>query len=126
MKQTLLTFLFAMFLTFGFSQGRGDCVGCGEAPGYTTFQNASNSQIASAAMQLMVYPNPATNYIMLKNSTGVQEIRIFNLIGRQVTSFTGVETGQTYPVTELPNGMYLVQLIDSGNKIMSTHRMNKR
>ena len=76
--------------------------------------------------ELLVYPNPATNFIMLKNSTGVQEVRIFNLIGRQVTNFTDISQGQSYPVADLPNGMYLVQLIDANNDIMSTHRMNKR
>ena len=117
MKQFLLTFLFAMTLTVGFSQ-RNDCFNC--------FGTSDYNPIASAAKQLMVYPNPATNFIMLKNSTGVKEVRIFNLIGRQVTNFTDVTKGQSYPVADLPNGMYLVQLIDANNDIMSTHRMNKR
>ncbi|MGK0365002.1 MAG: hypothetical protein ACI85O_002063 [Saprospiraceae bacterium] len=123
MKQFLLIFLFAMFLTAGFSQ-IGDCRDCFGDPDKT--YNTGHGQIASAAKQLMVYPNPATNFIMLKNSTGVREVRIFNLIGRQVTSFIVLEKGQSYPVADLPNGMYLVQLIDSNNDIMSTHRMNKR
>ena len=123
MKQTLLTFLFVMFLTIGFSQ-MGDCRNCFSDPDQT--YDTGHGQIASAAKQLMVYPNPATNFIMLKNSTGVKEVRIFNLIGRQVTNFTDVAKGQSYPVVDLPNGMYLVQLIDSNNDIMSTHRMNKR
>jgi len=123
MKQTLLTFLFAMFLTVGFSQ-MGDCTNCFGTPDHSF--NTTYKPIASAAKQLMVYPNPATNFIMLKNSTGVKEVRIFNLIGRQVASFTDVAKGQSYPVADLPNGMYLVQLIDVSNDIMSTHRMNKR
>ena len=117
MKQFLLTFLFAMTLSLGFSQ-RVDCFNCFETTGY--------NPIAYSAKQLMVYPNPATNFIMLKNSTGVKELRIFNLIGRQVANFTNVAKGQSYPVADLPNGMYLVQLIDTNNDIMSTHRMNKR
>ena len=123
MKQILLTFFFSMFLTVGFSQSF-DCQNCFGTPDKT--YSASNHQIAYAAKQLMVYPNPATNFIMLKNSTGVKEVRIFNLIGRQVANFTDIEKGQSYPVANLPNGMYLVQLIDASNDIMSTHRMNKR
>ncbi len=123
MKQFLLTFLFAMFLTAGFAQDRDHkfCFGDPDAT-YTP----APSQFAFSAKQLMVYPNPATNFIMLKNSTGVKEVRIFNLIGRQVANFLDVEKGQSYPVADLPNGMYLVQLIDESNDIMSTHRMNKR
>ncbi len=123
MKQFLLTFLFAMSLTLGFSQ-MGDCQNCFGSLDKT--YSANNNQIAYAAKQLMVYPNPATNFIMLKNSAGVKEVRVFNLIGRQVTNFTDITTGQSYPVSALPNGMYLVQLIDANNDIMSTHRMNKR
>ena len=117
MKQVLLTFLFSMTLMIGFSQ-RGECFNCFDTPEY--------NPIAFGAKQLMVYPNPATNFIMLKNSTGVKEVRIFNLIGRQVSNFTDVTKEQSYPVGDLPNGMYLVQLIDMNNDIMSTHRMNKR
>lgn len=123
MKQFLLTFLFAMFLTLGFSQDR-DHKYCFGDPDNT--YNPVPSRFASAAKQLMVYPNPATNFIMLKNTTGVNEVRIFNLIGRQVINFMNVEKGQSFPVADLPNGMYLVQLIDTNNDIISTHRMNKR
>lgn len=123
MKQFLLTFLFAITLTAGFSQ-RENCQNC--LGSQDQIYNTEYRPIASAAKQLMVYPNPATNFIMLKNSKGVKEVRIFNLIGRQVTNFTDVATGQSYPVADLPSGMYLVQLIDNNNDVMSTHRMNKR
>ncbi len=121
MKQFLLTFLFAMFLSVGFSQSLLNCL---DNPDDTHFPSYRSS--ASSTAQLTIYPNPATNFIMLKNSTGVNELRIFNLIGRQVVNFTSVEKGQSFPVADLPNGMYLVQLIDVNNDIISTHRMNKR
>ena len=121
MKQFLLTFLFAMFISVGFSQNLLNCLENPDDIHHPSYRNTS-----SLTKQLTIYPNPATNFIMLKNSTDVNEVRIFNLIGRQVTNFTSVEKGQSFPVANLPNGMYLVQLIDVNNDIISTHRMNKR
>lgn len=123
MKQILLSFLFSLFLTVGFSQMNysDTCYNCGNSYSVNT-----SSLFASADRQLAVYPNPATDFIMLKNSVGVREVKIFNLIGRQVKSFDSIAKGNTYPVADLPNGMYLVQLINNQGDVMITHRMNKR
>ena len=123
MKQILLSFFFSLCLTAAFAQNRDACYNCF---GDSDFFSSPSNELAYSAKQLMVYPNPASEYIMLKNSSGVQEVHIFNLVGRKVREFKTVEKGRSYDVAELPNGMYLVQLIDPRGKIMSTHRMNKR
>jgi len=126
MKQILLSFFFSLFLVAGFTQSFSDYGVVHQQNSDVLYTQADNKLASAFEMQLMVYPNPATSYIMLKSSKGVKELRIFNLIGRQVINFTDIEKGQTYPVADLPNGMYLVQLIDANNKTLSTHRMNKR
>ena len=128
MKQLLLTLFFALTLTVSYAQrdaNCGNCLGYGGEQAYDDNQN--NHQYASAVIKRsMVYPNPATDYIRLKESKGVVEVRIFNLVGRQVESYRITEKDQSFRVADLPDGMYLVQLINAENKIIGTHRMNKR
>ncbi len=130
MKQLLLTFFFALTLSFAFAQGGRSCFDC-YSGGDETFNNEQGNvnvgQIADAQLnRTMVYPNPATDYIKLKKSDGVAEVRIFNVVGRQVEAYRIVEKDQSFDINNLPNGMYLVQLISPGGKIIGTHRMNKR
>lgn len=115
MKQILLAFSLCFLFSFTYGQGSSGCYGCGFAQYASAFEN-----------NIAVYPNPATEFIKLKDVRGVGAIKIYNLIGREVKTFTSIAKGSAYNVSDLPNGMYLVQLIDLGGKIKATHRMNKR
>lgn len=124
MKQALLIFVFGLMVNMTFAQGRGDCVGCGDSnmyPSYGTAQTASFSE-----QQLAIYPNPATDFFKIKQTSGVKEVKIFNLVGRQVKDFSAVTKDQSFQVADLPSGMYLVQLINFRNEVITTHRLNKR
>ena len=75
---------------------------------------------------LSVFPNPATEYISVKdNNDLVGEIAIFSLAGRKVKVFP-YSKGEQFYVADLPKGMYLTQLIDHNNRILSTQKMEKR
>lgn len=45
-------------------------------------------------------------------------------MGREAKSFE-VEKGMKYDVADLKTGMYLVQIVDMNNKIITTQRLNK-
>ena len=74
---------------------------------------------------ISIYPNPATEFIALNNDEAAGKINVYNLTGRLVKSF-GVERGTTYPIEDLPNGLYLVQIVSKTNKSLTTQRLNKR
>jgi len=75
---------------------------------------------------ITVYPNPATNYIAVNgNQEEIKQVVIYNLIGRQVKSFIA-SPDEKYIVSELPKGMYLIQLLDKNNKVVTTQRVSKR
>jgi len=74
--------------------------------------------------KLQVYPNPATDFIQLKNGQGIEQVVIFNTIGKQVRTFE-VQPNGVYPVADLPNGMYMVSLVAEG-RVMKTVRLIKR
>ncbi len=107
MKQTILVFFFAFASLALFGQSNAD--GGGSSP-----------------VKISIYPNPATNYISLNKDENVRDIAVFNLVGRKLKTFQNVEKDEHYDVSDLPIGMYLVQVIDDNNKIMTTQRISKR
>lgn len=76
--------------------------------------------------KITVYPNPATNYISIDNDENVKRITIFNLVGKELKTFENIQKDEHYDVSELPNGMYLVQIIGQSNKIITTQRVSKK
>lgn len=80
----------------------------------------------NAAVKVSVYPNPATNFISINKDENVSDIAIFNLVGRKLKTFQNVEKDEHYDVSDLPVGMYLIQVIDNNKKILTTQRISKR
>jgi len=75
--------------------------------------------------KISIFPNPTTEYISVMNDHNVGQITVFNLVGRKMMTFNAV-SGNKYNVSELPNGMYLVQLRDNDLKVITTQRISKR
>lgn len=76
--------------------------------------------------KVTVYPNPASHFISLDRADQVDQIVLFNLVGRKLKTFESVREGERYDISDLPSGMYLVQLLDVQKKVMSTVRVSKR
>jgi len=81
--------------------------------------------VTKVASALKIFPNPASTFIQLKTATGVNAIVIYNLVGRKIKKFIA-EKGKSYPIEDLPKGMYLIQLVDTQDKVLTTQRMSKR
>jgi hypothetical protein len=89
---------------------------------------AGYSQSAKGAgnVDLMIFPNPATEFIAVNDEDEiVTEIVIYNLVGKKVRVFEATPN-ERFAVGDLPKGMYLVQLIDSNQKIINTQKVNKK
>jgi Secretion system C-terminal sorting domain len=81
---------------------------------------------AKGGTSIAVFPNPATEFIEVSdNSNSAATIGIYNLVGRRLRSFEFSE-GQQYIVSDLPKGMYLVQIVDRSGAIITTQKLNKR
>lgn len=93
---------------------------------FVLFGQSSGELTGSAPVKISIYPNPATNFISINKDENVRDIAIFNLVGRKLKTFEGVEKDEHYDVSDLPNGMYLVQVIDTNKKIVTTQRISKR
>ncbi|MEY3194990.1 MAG: hypothetical protein RIQ78_1087 [Bacteroidota bacterium] len=80
----------------------------------------------AAKLELSVFPNPAIDNISVHdNSDLVLQILVFNLVGKKVKSFEHLK-GEYHYVGDLPKGVYLVQMLDKGKHILTTHKIDKR
>lgn len=73
---------------------------------------------------LRIYPNPTTEYISVTDNSKVAYLYVYNIIGRRVKSFPVFEEGQ-YSLRDLPDGMYLIGMVDAQGRILKTVRTSK-
>lgn len=119
MKQVLLLFFFFISINLGVTAQ----VGIG-GNGFSQ-SNQVNQDPILKKIQLKVYPNPASDFIYLSSQKGVDQILIYNVVGRQIRDFKVSSDGK-YDISSLSNGMYLVQLLGTNKKVITTQRLNKR
>jgi Secretion system C-terminal sorting domain len=86
---------------------------------------AASAQTEKRSPQISVYPNPATEYIKLSDDDAVRSVSISNMLGRKMRTFEVVK-GDHYEIADLPNGLYLIQIIGKNNKVLATQRLTKK
>jgi hypothetical protein len=90
-----------------------------------------NASLTSSAnngfgkQDIRVFPNPTIDYFQLSTGSQVSRVAVYNTLGRQVRLFDAVE-GKRYSLAGLPDGMYMVSLLDSRYRNIKTVRMIKR
>jgi hypothetical protein len=65
------------------------------------------------ASQLKLYPNPATQHVILENVSGLKmkHITLFNVLGQEVLSLPVTNNAkQSINVTQLTSGIYQVRI----------------
>ena len=75
--------------------------------------------------RLRIYPNPVSDYMTLTNNNFVKQLWISNILGKRVKIFDTISNGK-YDISDLPDGMYLVSMVDGSQKIVKTVRISKR
>jgi hypothetical protein len=74
---------------------------------------------------IYVFPNPAVNSFRITNDWDIDQVVIRNVLGRQVRTFVAYP-GASYRVYDLPQGVYLVSLLDETGKSVKTIRLIKQ
>jgi hypothetical protein len=136
MKHLLLSSFFCFLSFLALAQDHGTCSGClygnnnnnnNNNSSSSNNNNSSSSYAYSASKTaIMIYPNPATEFIGVKdNDERVSEIILFSITGRKVRSFD-VLKDEKYYVGDIADGMYLIQIIGKDGRIVTTQRLNKK
>ncbi len=73
---------------------------------------------------IKIYPNPASDYFQLTETQEIQQLVIYNVLGRIVETFE-VNSGQRYDISNLADGIYLVGMVDRDQQTVKTIRLQK-
>ncbi|WP_430410580.1 choice-of-anchor B family protein [Kordia sp.] len=68
------------------------------------------------AFDFMMYPNPASNFTLIKagKNMSIHKIEVLNLLGERILEFTNINESQfQLPVSKLTTGMYAVKINDA-------------
>ena len=84
---------------------------------------ADISEVELAALKL--YPNPASDFFKITETQEIKELIVYNILGRQVESFVVNGGNQEFDISNLPNGMYLVGMLDKDLETVKTVRLQK-
>ncbi|MBN8701702.1 MAG: T9SS type A sorting domain-containing protein [Bacteroidetes bacterium] len=78
---------------------------------------AYKTGLEESSMNVSVYPNPATDFVTIKvESTENTTATIYNYSGVAVKTIALAETETKVNISELPAGMYFVEVVSNGNK----------
>ena len=79
--------------------------------------------LGAQSEDLRVFPNPVADRFEIGHSERVATVRVVNMVGREVKTYAF--SGASYDVADLPQGMYLVQLVDREERVIHTQRVKK-
>ena len=80
---------------------------------------------AAVLNNVAIFPNPTKDFTRIQfNWTTNGKLSVFNLMGQVVRKFA-FGKDQQYNIADLPQGIYLIQFLDTKNKILSTKRLKK-
>lgn len=74
---------------------------------------------------LRIYPNPTTTYFQLSQGDQVERVVVHALVGSKVREFNARSTSR-FDVSDLPQGIYIVRLMDANQQVLKTVRLSKR
>ncbi len=101
----------------------------GNNPGSTlllddlSFTGGNVSLEEFAAMDVSVYPNPATNLVYIK-AQGTYAFEIIDLTGKILMSETNLNTPTSVNIAQLQSGSYLVHIVSNGKYLVETLVIN--
>lgn len=87
-----------------------------------------SQQVARPATStgVRIFPNPVEDRFYVSNAPPLARIDLHNAIGRKIRSFNRPDVNLGLDVSDLPEGVYLVSLIDERGKTLRTLRMVRR
>jgi hypothetical protein len=84
-----------------------------------------NENVFSEAGNIQVFPNPASDYTIVKwNKSGKYKIEILDITGKSVQVYENVNSGELNVNTEkLDRGIYTIKLTDGQNQVLGATKL---
>lgn len=91
----------------------------------TTFEAGTTStEDLLEVNKIRLYPNPATDYFRVYQDDNVSSIELYSVVGKRLVTYNATKDGR-YDVSRLPEGMYVVRLLDRAGAVVKTVRLSK-
>jgi hypothetical protein len=75
--------------------------------------------------QVSLFPNPAVDFFSLENDSEVKLVELYSIVGRKVKTWVAAP-GMRYDLSDLPRGMYLVQMISAQGRPIKTIKLLRK
>jgi hypothetical protein len=77
-----------------------------------------------ASNDVSLYPNPAHNdlNVVFDASTGIKTAAIYNVIGKAISSYRVSANGAKLDVSDIPQGIYFLRLLDANGSLVATRK----
>jgi hypothetical protein len=85
---------------------------------------ASSTDELETGADLVLFPNPTTDFFNISNDDDIAQVSVFNILGKEMFTYNH-EAGQAYSVADFDDGYYLTRLIDNTGKSLKVIRFNK-
>ena len=95
---------------------------------YLFSSTTATRDVAKNNASVKIYPNPATDYFSIQDDYDVvDKVIVYNMIGRAVKNYTVTNnnSGNKYTLNDLPEGLYIIRLLNSRGATIKTVRLNK-
>ncbi len=102
-----------------------------EIIGTATFQvniisNADQTSQTSNKSQIKIFPNPVHERFFLSGTPELSRVDVYNTLGRKIKSFDAPQAGDSFDAGDLPQGVYLLSIVDTKGKVIRTLRLLRR
>jgi hypothetical protein len=94
---------------------------------YLFTTTTATKEAAKSNSGVRVFPNPATDFFSIQDDYDVVErVVVYNMIGRVMKNYaTNANNGNRYTMTDLPEGLYVIRLLNARGGTVKTIRLNK-
>jgi hypothetical protein len=90
------------------------------------FSTATSTKDGKNSTGVKVYPNPATDYFSIQDDYDVVDhVVVYNMIGRAVKNYTTTNSNNRFTLNDLPEGLYIIRLLNARGATVKTIRLNK-
>lgn len=86
--------------------------------GLVTISNLLSASEVSTKNDIIIYPNPATDFLNVTKVSNKASYKIYSLVGKLVSN--GIVTSQKIDVSSLAKGVYIISISDIGNEVLNT------
>ena len=74
--------------------------------------------------EIKIFPNPATDFFQINNSSIVKKVVLYNIVGKEVKTFIHYNNAQ-HEISDLKAGMYFIKMFDEKNRVVRSLKLNK-